>query len=147
MGLSELAHQADRVWRWLRQGSAALDEQVYLEHPTRLPEAWAQAWARTEALFLELQAEAAAAGARLAVVIFPSRPELLPGGEREYPARRVRTLCEAHGIPVLDLTPGFAADPDHARAYLQRNAHWSVHGHARAAAATAAWVEANDLLR
>ena len=59
----------------------------------------------------------------------------------------MRTLCEAHGIPVLDLTPGFAADPDHARAYLQRNAHWSVHGHARAAAATAAWVEANDLLR
>jgi len=148
VGIAKLAHTADVLWQLATRGSAdSLDFQVYREQPTRLPDAWAAAWTRTEHLLLELRAESQGAGARFGVVIFPGLAELDPELSLDYPARRIRAFCEANQIPVLDLTPVFAADPDHRRAYLGGDKHWSTLGHARAAAATAAWIEEVGLLR
>lgn len=147
-GLAKLAELLDRLWRRVVAGDADwLEVQVYRERPTRLPEAWASAWTRTEHLLLELRAEAQRAGARFGVVIFPSQAELDPELDLGYPAGRILAFCEANQIPVLDLTPVFAADPERRRAYLKHDKHWSALGHARAAAATAAWIEEAGLLR
>ena len=147
-GVAKLAELLDRLWRRVVAGDADwLEAQVYRERPTRVPELWAAAWTRTEHLLLELRAEAQNADARLGVVIFPSQAELDSELGLGYPARRIRAFCEANRIPVLDLTPVFAADPDRRRAYLKYDKHWSTLGHARAAAATATWIEEAGLLR
>ncbi|MEZ6186942.1 MAG: hypothetical protein R3F62_18275 [Planctomycetota bacterium] len=142
-GVKLLAGVLDTAWRRVVGSGDSLRDQVYREHPTRRPDDWAEAWARTEALLGELDQAARAGGARLGVVIFPAPKELL--SPQPYPAARVRAVCEAQEIPVLDLTPTFAAS-EWLPAYLPEDHHWAALGHARAAEATAAWVEAQGLL-
>jgi hypothetical protein len=145
--LELLARRGDQALRRLRGGTQWLDTHVYEEHPTRLAQAWSEAWERTEELLAELDATARGGGARLGVVVFPSHHEVeskvLGVGGYDYPARRVQAFCRSRGIACFDLTPRFAAsgDAEHRQSlFWKGDGHWTKGGHDLAAQATAEWL-------
>jgi hypothetical protein len=113
-------------------------------------EALAEAWALTQALVLAVRDEAAAQGARFAVLAMPSRVEA--GQERNYfagpvydvdlPIRRLRAFLESNDLPYLDLQRPMRAHVDAGeRLYFEKDSHFVVRGHAAVADAIGAWLE------
>ena len=113
-------------------------------------ESLVEAWALTQALVLAARDEAAAQGARFAVLAMPSRLEA--GQERNYfmgpvydvdlPIRRLRAFLESKDLPYLDLQRPMRAHVDAGeRLYFEVDSHFDVRGHAAVADAIGAWLE------
>ncbi len=109
---------------------------------------WEIAWKITQALVLRIAETARAWGSRVGVVLVPYyaavQPELTPAPladrsrfDVDAPFRRFATFAEAHGIPVLDLTPGFMhcrqADPDCGELFFSVDKHFTRAGNCLAA--------------
>ncbi len=150
-GLAFSAFVVDRVVvaaRNLRGDREALDTDVFREAPRRHPELWARAWARTDALVVELDRVVRGRGGRLVVAIFAQGPEVEAaasgapsmgeGVDLRRPARRMLEICGRRGVPCLDLAPRFVAVPaaERPRLVVVGDGHWSALGHEKAAAET-----------
>jgi hypothetical protein len=155
VGLFFHAFVADRLDRTLRRILGRVDpvdSDVYRAKPgISPPEAWERAWTRTGELLGELQKTCAAAHVSLVVVGFSSPLEIdahVPGKPRSsdfdfaLPGRRARALCEARGIPFIDLAERFAKLPAEQRdaLHLAGDGHWAAPGHDAAARETARWL-------
>jgi hypothetical protein len=103
----------------------------------------------------ELAAEAAARGLPIGVVIMPGSFNFRPGElqqvarharvpEEQVDAARIvertRLLVEGHDLPLLDLSPVFAAAPDPAALTFLYDTHYCAAGHRLAAETMAPWV-------
>ncbi len=146
-----------------------LTESPYvLEYPVELglylpdDEHWANAWALTEALIVQMRDLAQAQGSRFAAVIIPDRRAVhvedwdvtvdaypfLGGIDPLTPALRLEELLASHDIPVLNLMW-------YLRAWLFRNVgerlyyggdgHFNVNGHDVTARRIAGWLRAEGL--
>ena len=65
------------------------------------------------------------------IVIIPDGPAIdhlkqVPGYDLAKPGNRIRDVSASQGIPVLDLTPIFRAQP---QLYFPMDAHWTPEGH------------------
>jgi lysophospholipase L1-like esterase len=112
-----------------------------------------QAWQVTERLLLALDAEVRARGARLGVLVIPSRFEIQPEWSREQLAEfermdlgrpralLTRFLDEAE-LPHLDLAPGIRAESEAAGEplYFRNDLHFTERGNQAAAELVAGWV-------
>lgn len=120
--------------------------------PPPPPLASGQAWAITEALLARLAADAAARGARLAVVS-TSAPDQVWPRQDQRPAdpfaqeRRLATVLAARRIPYLPLGPALQRQADAQGLTLHGFArqapgqgHWNPTGHRLAAAAIVPWL-------
>jgi lysophospholipase L1-like esterase len=111
-----------------------------------------QAWRTLQQIYVEMRDRAAQRGSRLLVVYVPDPPlgveslfrgllahARLQEGEADWnrPGKRLAQLCDAIGVPWLDLAPAFRAAPDPARLFLSPDPHWSVAGNEIAAKAVA----------
>ena len=135
------------LWAPLPHHQAHREMLVYERAP---PEEIERAWRTTGALLDRLRSTVAAGGGRLLVVYVPSRLEvddraweltrvLYDLGDADWDrhgvARRLETLADASGIPVLDLTPAMAqATGALGSPYFTYDEHWNARGHALAAA-------------
>jgi hypothetical protein len=113
-------------------------------------EVLAEAWALTQALVLAVRDEAAAQGARFAVLAMPSRfeagqqahPEFTGAHDVDAPIRRLRDFLESNAVPYLDLQRLLRARVEAGeRLYFERDSHFDVRGHAALAEAIGAWLE------
>ncbi len=138
-----------------------LDYWVYADPA---PEAWADAWRRTERLLDDFQATASAHGVRFAVMIVTSRDHLyadswgalkqafprLQSGvwDLDAPTARVLRWCEDRGVACLSLLPIFQQERDRgaARLHFVHDGHWTAEGHALAADAAAKFILSESLL-
>jgi lysophospholipase L1-like esterase len=109
-----------------------------------------EAWALTQALVLAVRDEAAAQGARFAVLATPSRveagqqahPYFTDAHDVDAPIRRLRDFLESKGLPYLDLQRPMRARVDAGeRLYFERDSHFDSRGHAALADAIGAWLE------
>lgn len=108
--------------------------------------------ARVERLLLAIAELCRKHGARLLVVMIPTREQLhqeLAPDDRprdwEKPQRHFTAFLERSGIPYLDLRPGLEAVRDEAPLYYTFDAHWTPRGHALAAEAIAEKLDDFDL--
>lgn len=117
-------------------------EDPYPEYTTDAP-----AWRVTRALFAALAHDVEQNGARLAVMIIPEPWHLRPGAPDVH-QRAVRAACAELDLPVLDLTPLFAAQTEAGgpRLYFANDGHWTAAGHALAAQALARFLADERLL-
>lgn len=133
---------------------------VYRRPPTA---EWEEAFALTEALVRELQREVAADGAGFAVValtapeqVYERRwqrtiaqtPAMQPlAWDLEQPNRVIRSICQAAGIPYLDLLPIFRqrAAADRRPLHLTHDGHWTPAGEALAGEAIYQFLTAERL--
>lgn len=131
-----------------RLGGAAsgipLDYRVYLKD---YPQQWEVAWSVTRGLMKELKREVAASGARLFVMIVPTRFQVRSEDwaqvmtiysdmqskewDLEKPNRLLRRILEEEGVAYVDLLQPFQA---YARKsenspYLVSDGHWNAAGH------------------
>jgi hypothetical protein len=122
-----------------------------------------RAWRQVDRILGALASETAAHAARLLVAYIPSRFEVNDrdleltriwygldeaNWGRAPVLRRLRAIGEAHGFPVLDLTPALrSVDRPFGRGpYYQYDGHWNAVGHQAAAAAITQWLVAQDWL-
>ena len=144
------AGQADR-------GELGLDEAIY--QPPQGAR-WSQAWSVTEALIRAMDDETKAHGAGFGVAILTSgiqvhpdpavrhqAQERLHAPDLFYPEKRLATLGQAQGIPVLPLAPPLQglATRDHLFLHGFANTelgqgHWNARGHQAAARLLAPWL-------
>jgi hypothetical protein len=108
-----------------------------------------EAWELTQALVLAVRDEAAAQGARFAVLAMPSGVEagqhtaaaFTEAHDADAPIRRLREFLEAHDIPYLDLQrPMRARVSAGERLYFERDSHFAVRGHAGLADEIGGWL-------
>lgn len=132
--------------------------------------AWERAWAVTEALVLELDREAAAAGADFALVTLSNGIQVHPDAatrarfaarlgvaDLTYPDRRLAAFARRHGIPALPLVAPLARLAERRGLYLHgfvapppgtagealagfNQGHWNRHGHRAAGELVARWL-------
>jgi lysophospholipase L1-like esterase len=106
------------------------------------------AWETAGALIAQIDALARASGGRLLVIAnahyeiadrdaFTRRNGDDPQLDWDRPARRLAALCDALGVPFLDLNPVFRSDPAPLSLFFPSNGHWNPRGHALAAEAVA----------
>ena len=109
-----------------------------------------EAWSLTQALVLALRDEAAAQGARFAVLAMPSgveagqhvQPEFTDAHDVDAPIRRLREFLTAQGIPHLDLQrPLRARVQAGERLYFAQDSHFDRQGHVALAETIGAWLE------
>lgn len=111
-----------------------------------------QAWRTLQQIYVAMRDDAAARGSRMLVVYVPDPPlavESLYHGllahaglsdsqaDWNRPGRRLAAICDAIGVPEIDLAPSFRTAPDPAGLFLSPDPHWSVAGNELAAAAVA----------
>lgn len=85
-----------------------------------------------------IQAQAAAAGVPLAVVLIPSLPQADMISMGEWPAGsdpyklddEIHSIVVSHGATYVDIFPGFRTIPDPAQYYLPVDGHPNARGHA-----------------
>jgi hypothetical protein len=140
-----------RVGLWDRMGGDEPDDQMRVFKRRQQP-AIEAAWERTDAILRGLSREAAARGARFAVVYVPSRMEVSDrdweltrlaydmdekAWDRGLVARRFAEIGASAGFPVLDLTPGLreASRGVLGEPYFVYDGHWNAVGHRTAAEA------------
>jgi len=154
-----LGHSADNAPG--SDGAGAAIPPGYLVFST--PDAdWQAAWGHTERLIDAVQAETRAMGAKLAVAVVSTREEVYPEWWEEavqaHPAMKERTwdvdaprkrivqICQARGIPVMELTPIFRARHDGEPLHFHRDGHWTPAGHRIAAESIANFLVKEGLL-
>lgn len=146
-------------------------DQYLLEYPVDvgmyLPDDayWANGWAITERLVLELRDLVLAQGSAFAVVVLPDRPAVHPydwqlwisnysaaplaQSDPTIPADRLTALVAAHGIPVLNMQPAMlaSASPDPKRwFYYEIDEHFTIYGHAIVAQTLDRWLRETGLV-
>jgi hypothetical protein len=96
----------------------------------------AEAWAITEALLLEMQAEVEAAGAEMIVLSIPAMPQLVPPAEGgawycDRPNEELNRFLDEAGIPYLDLLEPFRQHfvEGGAPLYYETDFHLNANGH------------------
>ncbi len=157
-----LSDRADLMLRTLRGEQESLAADLYRRRPRRFADIWEGAWAETRALVADFQAECAERDVALAFVVFTSPLEFeaaLPGAEPvtdpdaldpRHPALQFQAICDALGLPCLDLNVEFAALEPGLRARLHLyefgDGHWSRDGHEQAARSTARWLVERGLV-
>jgi len=109
-----------------------------------------------------IEKRAAAMGARTALVLVPARFQTddadygrldetvrHAGGVlvRNSASERFRDALAPLGLPMLDLQPILAAQPDRVRLFFQRNVHFTPRGHAVAADAIFTFMRGHALVR
>ncbi|HZV00387.1 MAG TPA: GDSL-type esterase/lipase family protein, partial [Planctomycetota bacterium] len=107
-----------------------------------------EAWELTAAELRALVADARKVGARAMVVVIPDeiqvdarkRAELCRRfgfDEKDYdleqPQRAVKAVCDASGIPCVDVLPAFREQGSQGGLYRDLDTHWNAKGHALAA--------------
>lgn len=106
---------------------------------------WQSAWEHTERLLGQVQSAARQMGAELVVAIVAGRDEVYPEWWAEvmqtYPAmqgkpfdidaprKRIVEMCQARGIPVLELAPLMRQQSSAAPLHFHRDGHWTPAGH------------------
>jgi hypothetical protein len=117
-----------------------------------LPAAYDDAWRETEGYLRAIVRTARRAGSRVAIVYIPAihqvtaaaRPAMEERGfawdartltDTTFPDR-LRRFGETEGVPIVDLLPVFRAAAGRSL-YFPRDGHWTVAGHALAAATLA----------
>jgi lysophospholipase L1-like esterase len=128
---------------------------------TPVNEAWEQAWRVTERLLVTMQAECAERGIRFGVVTLTNPPQVNPDAAKRhayeqrlgvpdlfYPDRRIRSVGEKSGFPVLNLAPTLQtyASEHHVMLHGLPNiepgmGHWNAPAHRLAAELIAPWIE------
>ena len=123
--------------RFARRHHARLEEESRATAPATA--ASQQNLALSTALIDRLAATCTAGRVRLAVMIVPPLPA--SGPVEEEVAQLVRHL-ERNSIDTIDLRPSFAELQEHGVVTnYPQDGHWTVDGHAAAAAALLAWLE------
>lgn len=128
------------------------DPRCFGGQPDATCDAWADAWAVTDALLAEMARRCADAGVRFGVVLFPDAvvgsragredaarrwPE---AGGWDYTAAWGRAVAMASArAPTLDLLPAFQAADD-GTLFIPGDGHWTAKGHRVAAEGTAGFV-------
>lgn len=128
-----------------QRGVLAEDEDAFAVDPSpRI----ARGWTLTLELLAELRRRAEAAGARFAVVVFPTRYQvsdtlwaaqtrrlgLDPAAfDLRTPQRRLGEWAQASGTELIDLLEAFRSAAPAGGLYFSIDAHWTAAGHALAA--------------
>lgn len=133
---------------------STMDEDAYAR-------AFAEAWRDTEDVVAALRDDAAASGARLAVLTAPSKLQVNLGYQTavalayptldldlDRPHATLAEICARHGIPLYDLLPAFrdAKAEGQVLNYQRGDSHWNPAGHHLAAARVAAWLREAGLV-
>jgi hypothetical protein len=131
---------------------------------TQLDPRWRAAWAMTDTLLGRISTEAGAQGAKLGIVIVPTRAQVLPdawrsltgsneGRDRAFdpmqPNNLLSGIAGRISTPLLDLTPRFrevGRGRGAAPLYFARDQHWTAAGHELAARTMAAWLTGSGLI-
>jgi hypothetical protein len=125
------------------QNEAGLDTMVYIEPTDHL---WKEAWRVTEGLIVQMRNEVREQGADFLVVTLTSGDQVDPDPSQRrasakrlgvpdllYPERRVATLGNLEGIPVLNLAQPFADYAEQHKVFLHGfkngGGHWNSKGH------------------
>ena len=126
------------------QSEVGLDTMVYLE-PTDI--LWKEAWRVTEGLIVQMRNEVREKGADFIVVTLTNGDQVGPEPLQRstyaqglgvpdllYPERRIKSLGDREGIPVLNLAQPFAAYADEHKVFLHGfkndgRGHWNAEGH------------------
>jgi hypothetical protein len=122
-------------------------------------------WALTRALIERLQADTAADGARLVLILIPSRVQVLPKlstllpvlypdsaevaalmDDPTKPQRLMLDFAAKRGIPAFDLMPSIVSRGNVSELYYPAIAHWTELGHAIAAAAIDEFLEKESVI-
>jgi hypothetical protein len=161
---SSIVLQSARVrWDQLRSrmttGTPELPLATYLEHP---PPVLADGLAATARAFGMIAARAEAIGARTAIALMPARFQVndvdyanlndtvrAAGGVllRNSGSDRFREALQPLGLPLVDLQPALARQPDPTGLYFQRTAHLTPRGHEAVADAVLAFLDSAGLTR
>lgn len=116
---------------------------------TELPPAFDEAVRITDHIFALFAAEQRRRGFEMLIVALPACSAApTNNGYRDVIEHgmlaRIQTIADRHGLPVLDLTPAFAARGDPAAAHWKHDVHWSPTGHRWAAEAITDYIVANQ---
>jgi len=131
-------------------------------YQTRESPALSAAWQIVDALLGAIQAEVDRAGARMMLVIVPSKWQVHredwqaflkqnnlqqdDSWDLDRPNKRLMKIAERRGIPTLDLLPTLrAAASDGTRLYFPIDIHFTAEGHAVAARAMSEYIQAAGL--
>jgi lysophospholipase L1-like esterase len=181
---SPARYETSAAYRWLTRLQAqqdflppenpplnpqVLSESPYiLEYPVELgvylpeDEHWANAWALTEALVVQMRDLAQAEGSRFAAVLIPDRRAvhsedwgltlqdypILQGADPVAPVTRMEELLAWHEIATLNLTWYLRAWQFRnigERLYYEEDGHFNAIGHAVTAERIADWLQAEGL--
>lgn len=85
----------------------------------------------TKRILQSLEDDVTTNGAKLIVFAIPSKTQFMEGNDSVAYQKRVEELCQALGIPFVDLAPAYQASVS--RSYFKRGLHWNAHGHKLAA--------------
>ena len=149
-------YQASRDQKAGKIDQVGLFNQVYHEPTDPI---WTNAWQVTEALIVEMSREVHNRGAQFVVVTLSSPVQVHPDPklradfmQREgisdlfYPDRRIQSLCDREGIPILVLAPVLQAYAEQHRVFLHGfdqnvgGGHWNQQGHAVAGELISSWL-------
>jgi hypothetical protein len=125
------------------QREVGIDEMEYLEPTDPL---WKEAWRVTEGLIIQMRDEVRAKGGDFIIVTLTNGGQVGPNPlERSryakglgvpdllYPERRIKSLGDREGIPVLSLAQPFAAYAEQHQVLLHGfkngGGHWNAEGH------------------
>jgi hypothetical protein len=125
------------------EGEVGLDQMVYREPADPL---WRDAWRVTEELILQMNDEVSEKSSAFLLVTLTNGDQVYPDPlwrstvakrlgvpDLLYPERRIKSLGERRGIPVLNLAQPFAAYAERHRIHLQGigngGGHWNQEGH------------------
>lgn len=108
---------------------------------------------QTEKLLVALTATAISAGARVAVIMIPTREQVYPSRYPSYadadldkPQRLLAEFFRQQSIEYLDLLPAMQAKGRQAEFYFGVDIHWNALGHSQAADQIGEYLIARDLL-
>jgi hypothetical protein len=155
---------------WLARVLYAVGIEVHPGYDPHIVSGWyspdyaERGWELTRALLLRLRDDVIASGARFAIVLIPSRIQVLPGllelsgvlyaeshdvqrfiEDPGLPQRRMTAFAESLGIPILDLQPVFAENARVESLYFPIISHWNADGHRVAADAIAEFLSREGL--